>query len=72
MDMELEALSSGATKRHDEQVSMYETETEIALAHEESSQPDTISSPDTSSSPGLVIITQQEDSQAEAEAKQQE
>ena len=71
MDMELEALSSGATKRHDEQVSMYETETEIAF-REESSQPDTISSPDTSSSPGLVIITQQEDSQAEAEAKQQE
>ena len=71
--MELEALSSGATKRHDEQVSIYETETEIALTREESSQPDTISSPDTvSSSPGLVIITQQEDSQAEAEAKQQE
>ena len=68
MDMELEALSSGATKRHDDQVSMYETETEIALA--QSSQPDTISS--ISSSPGLVIITQQEDSQAEAEAKQQE
>ena len=67
MDAELEALSSGATKKHDEQVSMYETETEIALAHEESSQPDTISS-----SPGLVIITQEEDSQAEAEAKQQE
>ena len=69
MDMELEALSSGATKRHDEQVSMYDTETEIAF-REESSQPDTISS--ISSSPGLVIITQQEDSQAEAEAKQQE